>query len=158
MAKRSRFITIIYVQYLFTNFAIYNYVLFGLIFVGSLWPQPPLGAVKGGLGSSDSGSLMVGDLGGSGGYRPTWKASWLTCTTTIFPGIGMLNSNRNPWSLVKIIFFVRQVNYQSWINHFSLLTISIQPTAQYGNAVARLLYSVIFVYKPAAWHYMLFLC
>jgi len=96
MAKRLRFITIIYVQYLFTNFAIYNTVLFGLIFVGVPGTPPPLGAVKGGLESSDSRSLMVGELGGSGGYRPIWKGSLPTCTTTIFPGIGILNSNRNP--------------------------------------------------------------
>jgi len=37
-------------------------------------PRPPLppGAVESDLASSDSTSLMVGDVGGSGGYNPTW--------------------------------------------------------------------------------------
>ena len=50
---------------------------------------------------------------------------------------------------------MRQVNFQFWISHFSLVTISIQPTAQYENAVARLLYSVILVRKRAGWRHTL---
>ena len=40
--------------------------------------------------------LGEGELGASGGNRPMWNACWPTSTTTNFPGIGTLNSKRNP--------------------------------------------------------------